>query len=389
MMAHHVIKYAIIIVLTIGLLGAASLGGDAVSENPQIWALIIGISNYESPVFRLNYAHRDALLFKQTLTQTNLLPPDHIRFLINENATKKSINEGLQWLKTIVKPEDSVIIYFSGHGTVVYDPNYERKFPNGLLPWDAEEKISTNDIPYTEFTHQIDQIPSYETVVIIDACYSGGLIDVLSPNNFANNQIEPNITYLLSCEANQVAKESHGLQQSVFTHYLLKGLQGEANQDGGRICVVELYNYLQGRLAGVGQWQRPLLIQKNEHDVYLTGFNPTLEKREYQTVDLVEVTVGGRVKSPLNRDDVWNTIYQVLKNKNETVSTGTLVVRSFPPGAMVQIDGISIGKSPIKYLLRPGEHMINISREGYDSINQKIEINAGATYTLRTPLRKK
>jgi uncharacterized caspase-like protein len=50
---------------------------------------------------------------------------------------------------------------------------------------------------------------------------------------------------LLSCMGNELSLESRGVRQGVFSHYLLRGLKGEGDNNKDRIVsVVELFDYV-------------------------------------------------------------------------------------------------------------------------------------------------
>ncbi|RMH69824.1 MAG: PEGA domain-containing protein [Gemmatimonadetes bacterium] len=387
----------IIIVFFILMVGGSPqvFASGSVGSQPQLWVLSIGISNYEAPTFRLSYAHRDALVFLQELRRLNhSLPDSRVLKLINQSATKDNIYAALERLKRSVKQNDTVIIFFSGHGTVVYDPDYERKFLNGLLPYDADQLVSTNDIPYTEFTKRVAEIPSAETVVIIDACYSGGITNVLpvaDPFEADNlNASKPNVTYLLSCEANQVSKESHTLKHGMFTYFLVQGLRGKADlpqrPGSGQIDVVELSTYVQYSMAQAGHPQKPILIRGSDQPVFFTGF-----ERQSQPYQMAPSSSGLTPPQPKISDNgLWPRLYDLRDYPDETssVEVGDLVVKTNPPGATVRVDGIIAGSSPLKYKLPPGEHGIHIFREGYEPEIITVRIEPGRVHDVYVNLQR-
>jgi TonB family protein len=68
-------------------------------------------------------------------------------------------------------------------------------------------------------------------------------------------------------------------------------------------------------------------------------------------------------------------------------TTGLADVTSTPVGAAVSIDGEAVGESPVKgFRLQPGEHAVEISREGYESFSGTVTVVAGKTASLEARL---
>src|SRR5680860_452395 len=97
---------------TVGTLNAGS--DEAGITNKR--ALIIGISDYNSPKLTLRYADDDAELFYDYLKNIEQLPEEHIDTLFNHNATAGRIYASLQSLVETTKEGDLTYIYFAGHG---------------------------------------------------------------------------------------------------------------------------------------------------------------------------------------------------------------------------------------------------------------------------------
>lgn len=114
----------LIVLLTVSLFGQEKgitpiLKTDVVNGNT--YAVVVGISDYQDDgIPDLNYADDDALAFAGFLQSAagGSLDEDHLKVLINEEATVAQFAIALDWLWEIVKENDKVIIYFSGHGDV-------------------------------------------------------------------------------------------------------------------------------------------------------------------------------------------------------------------------------------------------------------------------------
>ena len=157
--------------------------------------------------------------------------------------------------------EDAVTIFFAGHGTP-QSPDH----PNNLflLPYDAQyDKISTTGFPMWDIETALKRfIKTKKVVVIADACHSGGVgqsYDVVRRANrgievnqissgFQNlSQIGDGVAVISASGDKQFSQESQkwGGGHGVFTYFLLKGLNGEADYNNdSHVTLGELIPYL-------------------------------------------------------------------------------------------------------------------------------------------------
>jgi len=277
----------------------------AVQLNPelvpiqQVWALLIGISDY-AEVEDLSYARRDAEGIATWLLDTGV-PADHIRLLTdevsvlrNENeialdtrlATLVNVREGLGWLRQMAKRDDLVLIHFSGHGYQGADDNSdERDGVDEFFVLHDTRAAAKDDTALRddEFGRFLDRIGSDHVLVFFDSCYSGGLSRSLTPGSrttgdevdvFSDFELEGRLILSASDES-QDAFESPQLEHGVLTHFLLEGLRGMADLNvDGHVTVWELFEYVRSEVppfveAERGERQLPQLIGEGESRVVL------------------------------------------------------------------------------------------------------------------------
>jgi hypothetical protein len=230
----------------------------------QHWAVIVGVSDYhDSRIPSLRYAAADAQSFYNWLTSPDggRYPPSRIKLLVNEQATGSNIKEALfVWLKQAIA-EDMVIIFFAGHGSPDSPDTPENLF---LLPCDAHyDNIATTGFPMWDIETALRRfIKAKKVVVIADACHAGGVGQSFDVARRADRGIKINrissglqnlsgigdgVAVISAADDRQFSQEGEkwGGGHGVFTHFLLKGLKGEADyNEDKRVSLGELVPFL-------------------------------------------------------------------------------------------------------------------------------------------------
>jgi len=270
-----------------------------------VWALVIGISDYEE-VEDLPYARRDAEAIVRWLI-VNGVPTDRIRLLTGEPAglgpspgltvspaTLVNVREGLGWLRRVASQDDLVLVHFSGHGYQGPDDGsdeidgVDEFFVLADTKTDAKDDTALRD---DEFGRFLDRIASDHVLVFFDSCYSGGLSRSLPPGRrasgdeqdwFGDLRLEGRLLLSASSEGEE-AFESPELEHGVFTHFLLRGLDGAADlNEDFHVTVWELYEYVAARVPDFvaterGEPQHPQLLGEGETRIVLSIRDRPLE----------------------------------------------------------------------------------------------------------------
>ncbi|TAL70471.1 MAG: hypothetical protein EPN82_02350 [Bacteroidetes bacterium] len=142
-------------------------------KKPDLYVIAIGISNYEYSMTNfksidLKFAHKDAndlcSIFKNQAKFYNQI---HIIPMLNQNATRENI---LKLKDTLLKtkPDDVVLISFSGHGLLNDSLDYYLSTYN-INPCEPEQ----NGLAFDELENILDSIPARQKLLFLDACHSG------------------------------------------------------------------------------------------------------------------------------------------------------------------------------------------------------------------------
>ena len=266
------------------------------AHSGNVYALIVGVSNYPY-VKPLNFAEEDALLFFEFLRSKagGEVPENHIKLLLNEQATHANVTAGLAWLNNSLgaQPQDGdrVYIYLSGHGDaydaseayyLCYDSNPAGDKNNYQLGGALNIGIMKNRL-----AAMVKK--GVEVILVVDACRSGDVPGVRSGiGNPYQSVIEEPVgeVLLLSAGANQFALEDRrwGGGHGGFTWYLIKGLSGEADSDqDGMVSLIEVESYTKMKVFGdtkqMGAPQTPHFCCDNKFDCVLSKKDEVFSQR--------------------------------------------------------------------------------------------------------------
>lgn len=231
----------------------------------KVWAVVIGVSSY-SHMPALKYTDDDAYRMFAFLKspEGGALSDNQIRILIDEDATSSNIRNTMKEVFSKAGENDLVMLYFSGHG-----------LKGSFLPIDFDG--FNNKLFHDEINEILGQSKAKYKLCIADACHSGSLLamkgtaeNALSKYYQTLAQAEAGTALIMSSKSNETSLESSGLRQGVFSHFLIRGLKGEADQNGNKIVSVgELFSFIYDNVRDyTGLRQSPLI--KGDYDEDMT-----------------------------------------------------------------------------------------------------------------------
>ena len=191
-------------------------------------ALVIGNEAYEK-LPRLKTAAADARAVEALLRDAYGF---ETRLLLD--ATRRQIVSAIYSYRRALGGEDSLLIYYAGHG--LSDPEEEKAY---WLPVDAARDDPSNWIIADEITTRIKAMPARHVLVVSDSCYSGtldrGIGDSMpSPDEreqFLRRMMAGRSRTLMASGGDEPVSDGGGGSHSVFASALLRGLR-EMERDG-------------------------------------------------------------------------------------------------------------------------------------------------------------
>ncbi len=243
---------------------SSAVAGSAPSAErgtgPQRWAVVVGISQYANPdIPPLKYADADAEAFAEFLrtSEGGGFDNDHIQVLINRDATIANVQNALSNFLSQAIDIDLVIVYFAGHGV----PEPARPTNLYLLSYDSDPNIlRTTAFPMWQIQDVLARYISAKRIIVFsDACHSGGISEGYATRglgatktNLINQYLselarsKEGVVVFTASAAGEVSRELPEFGHGVFTHYLLKGLKGEADFNNDfRVTINELMQFVE------------------------------------------------------------------------------------------------------------------------------------------------
>lgn len=271
-------------------------------------AFVIGISDFDNDhVFDyLPNASNDANavydLFKKHHKYSS--PNDGAYIDLEFEAMKTLLEETMP---NEVKEDDRVIFYFAGHGGKTDKPKTVDDEPDvGFLvmkdsdgssaPTDEADMLEKRMIPYSYLIQKLEALKCRHMLVILDACFSGGIKWASKPKTrsftFDEDDIQPTIygrklweyarfpawQIITSAGTSQKAQDASyengkATKNSPFAETLINSLGGAVGKSAsdasgdGLITLTELFGYLQDQVFDMveGVAQKPQYITLGKH----------------------------------------------------------------------------------------------------------------------------
>ncbi|MDQ7821605.1 MAG: caspase family protein [Candidatus Eremiobacteraeota bacterium] len=233
----------------------AFVAGRQSSSKPTLYVLSIGIDSYSSGL-KLQYASKDARSIA-SFFKPGLFSQVKPLCITDEKAGKKEILGALSKISKEALPQDTLLLYFAGHGVTVGDMFY---FLPQDVKVDSEHEIRATSISSLELGQALSEIPATRQVLVIDACQSGGTTHALGslmlrsdPGGVIKAQqrlARGSGTFLIAASTDeQYAIEVPELGHGILTYAILSGLgsgkkpQAPLNKEG-KVTVNALLQYL-------------------------------------------------------------------------------------------------------------------------------------------------
>jgi WD40 repeat protein len=219
------------------LLLAVLLTGPAAAATRV--AVLVGANTGWEHDRPLRYAEEDARRLSATLTELGGFSADAV-ILLRTPSTEQlraELEAVKQRLRATPGEEALFVFYYSGH---------------------ADEQhlhLRGQPLPFTELYHHLREMPAAVKLGIFDACQSGSILAAKGGQPTpafrltVSDELSVRGTVILtSSGADELSQEARVLSGSFFTHHLVSGLRGAADEDGDlQVSLEEVYRYASTR----------------------------------------------------------------------------------------------------------------------------------------------
>lgn len=287
-------------------------------------AMSIGIGNY-AVMSPLDYSVNDAEGFGELLKNKGVF--DVIKLTSDGSGSKPNKNNILSVLNEMKNKAEkgqikTFVFYFSGHGSEISGKQY-------LAPIEGNPDIIETLICLDEiFAILSDVSKKAKVMIFLDSCRIDD--DQKDGTKYGYTTINSRgIAVSYASSQGKPSYEIDELKHGLYTHYLLKGLNGEADsQPDEYINFNEITNYLEEKmLVNPYEHQTPYVSQIEKSGEFEITFNPiTVEPpvnlRIEETTDnyikiswdYVDNITGYQVWRTEHKDDEYKSISNILPN---------------------------------------------------------------------------
>ncbi len=198
------------------------IGNALINElgNRTYYALIIGINNYpDDQIQELDNPIKDAQGLADVLITNYSFEKENVTLL--KNPSREEIINSLDELSIKVTDKDNLLVFYAGHG--IWNEQLNQGY---WLPSNASINSKSNWLSNSTIRDYVGGIKSKHTLLISDACFSGGILKERAV--FENSRAILELYKLPSRKAMTSGTLKTVPDKSVFIEYLLKNLKSNS-----------------------------------------------------------------------------------------------------------------------------------------------------------------
>jgi hypothetical protein len=248
------------------------------------YALVIGNSKYNDPkLAQLKTPEADSRALAKVLRAKRIGNFDEVASLIDQTEAKT--RRAISTFLSNKKPDDLVLIYFSGHGVL------DGRGSLFLALKDTQiNALNATAISSSFISYEMDNCRSRRQILILDCCNSGafargtkGPQKAVTESTFEGSG--SGRVVLTASDSTQFAFEGDRViaqtDFSLFTHFLLEGLKtGKADRDNdGKVSLDEWYDYCHARITATTPQQVPHKWSYHQQGDLIIAQNPFAKKK--------------------------------------------------------------------------------------------------------------
>ena len=241
-----------------------------VESKPNLHLLTLSIADYQDDTLDLNFPNNDATELTATFKKIGepIFENVYDYALKDENVTQEVVEQTVRKIAKQVGANDVFVLYLSGHGkTNDIDGDYY------FIPYTCRSgaDIRKDAISQHQLKKIIEQVPTSQSVILLDTCDSGSMatersIDDSSVKRFGNNVGR---SIIAGATAKQDAIDGYK-QHGIFTYVVLDAMNNEKLYDyRDKLTISHIAIYLKDILPKLskeqfGHEQKPVIYQHGD-----------------------------------------------------------------------------------------------------------------------------
>jgi len=294
------------------------------------WALIIGIDKYKN-ASPLNYACSDAKAIADLLHQKFDFPKKNITLLLDNKASKRSLEKAfLRFSNDDILSDDRILFFFAGHGHTYTGRRGEIGY---LIPFDGNTNDLSTLIRWDKIVKDSEIFKAKHILFIIDSCYGGVVATRSGVVRYLKSMLQRlAIQVLTAGKADEQVADAGGPlpKHSMFTGHLIKALQGEAASEDGIITANNVMAYVYEKVSKDNNSKQTPQYGHLEGDGDFIFAAPSLEsinkKVEIDEDILIETPVSPAISiGSLNEPDIIGKTKDFLSDARSRIKLDDLV----------------------------------------------------------------
>ncbi|PYP84587.1 MAG: hypothetical protein DMF61_19510 [Blastocatellia bacterium AA13] len=225
---------------------------------PKKWAVIVGVAKYARLPGgqQLQFAERDAVVFANLLRQSGF-NESNLKLLVGPQATIAGIKSAIgDWLPRSAGANDTVYLYFSGHGF------FEREFSEGyFLAYDTDpQSLYGSALSISDLKLALGRRVKAKNIVFIADAIRKDFFDPdsrpASDSTAFFHSLEdlafakPSVTVLMASSPGQFSWEGQRWGgQGAFTKLLAEAISSADRDNDGIVSGDEIFDFVREKLA--------------------------------------------------------------------------------------------------------------------------------------------
>jgi WD40 repeat protein len=242
--------------------------GTATDNKPRLFALVVGNDRFADQTRNLRFAVKDATDFTKMLEKTARPVFTDVQTRTLTNATKAAMVEAVNDLTGRMNPEDLFIFYVASHGRADDDLYYIY-----TSDFDGNATAERSRISSLELMEYSKTIPALHSIFFLDTCQAGGLESIVTALYDSRISVLARALGMhIFAGAGTTQSALEGFEgNGLFTHFLLSGIDGQADGDGdGSVRVMELTPFLMIHVRQASKGSQEPFIRNFGDDFFLS-----------------------------------------------------------------------------------------------------------------------